>query len=250
MYFPGQSADQGPPSLRTALATIHRDREWWRKVLIGGLVALTGVGILFVEGYGIESTDNTRQGYPTPLPRWRDWSIKAIQGAFGLIIDFLYFVFPVLFGGLLWGCSAIAVTVFGGAGLLRFVAFGVLGIVLGWLVVMWLLGVSPVAKQFYVNEGIPQDALSRKVFRTVFAAPARGLYLRARLHSAPLYVVSLAILWGASYSQRWGTWLALLLLWLGLSALLYARLITIQLYQAATQQIERRRWEARRTARA
>ncbi len=251
MYFvPGQPVDQGPPSLRTALATIGRDRGWWHKLLVGGLLALSGIGLIMVEGYSVESLDNTRNGFPTPLPRWRDWSLKAIQGLFGLIIDFFYFVFPVLLGGLLWGCAAIGLAIFGGSAITRVASVVIVAVVLLWLVTMWLLGVSVVAKQFYVREGVPRDALSAAPIRTVLASNARPLYFRARLHSVPPYFVAAALVFAAWYSQRWGTWPALLLLWIALAALLGARLVAIQLYGAATQQLERRRLEQRRAARA
>jgi hypothetical protein len=248
-YLPGQPVDGGAPSLRTALATIHRDRGWWHKMLVGGLLWITVLGSIMVEGYSLESLDNTRNGFPTPLPRWHDWGTKAVQGIFGVVIDFFYFVFPLLAGGVLWGCTTIMLVTFGAEVALRYVGLSIGIVVVVWIAVMWLAGVSPVAKQMFVNEGLPRDALSSKVLRTVTAAPARGMYLRARLHSAPLYVLAVAILAMAWYSQRWGVWAALLLLWLGLAALLYARLVTIQLYQAATKELERRRFQARRAAR-
>jgi len=250
MYFvPGQAADQGPPSLRTALATVRRDAGWWHKLLIGGLLVSTGVGLVMVEGYAIESLDNTRNGFATPLPRWRDWSLKAIQGMFGLIIDFFYFVFPVLLGGLVWGCGAVALAVLGGASALRIVGWVIVVGVVVWLVAMWLLGVSPVAKQVYVAEGVPRESLGGKPIRTVLEANARGLYARARLHSVPPYLVACALLAAAWYAQRWSGWLALVFVWIGLAALLGARLITIQLYGAATQQLDQQRLQQRRAAR-
>lgn len=251
MYFvPGQPADHHPPSLRTALATVRRDAAWWHKLLVGGLLALSGIGMVMVEGYAIESLDNSRNGFATPLPLWRDWSSKAIQGLFGLIIDFFYFVFPLLVGGLLWGCGAIGLAVFGGAAALRIMSWGVGAGVLVWLAAMWLLGVSVIAKQFYVNEGVPRDALSDKPLRTVLAPNARSLYFRARLHSIPPYAVVLILLFAAWHSQRWSGWLALFLLGISLAALLGARLVAIQLYGAATQQLDRQRLQQRRAARA
>lgn len=249
-YVPGQPVDQGPPSLRTAVTTIHRDPGWWHKLLVGGLVWLTGIGTFFVEGYQIESLDNTRNGFPVPLPPWRAWGVKAIQGMFSLVIDFFYFVFPLLVGMLLWGCGTILLVTFASGIALRPVAFGIAVIVVLWLAVAWFVGVSPVAKQFFVNEGLPNDALSSKVVRSALAASSRGLYFRARIHSIPPYLVAVGLFATAWYARAWGTLPALALLWLALAALLYARLITIQLFQAAAQQIERRRWEARRAARS
>jgi hypothetical protein len=235
--------------LRTALATVRRDPGWWHKLLVGGLLASTGIGLIMVEGYAIESLDNTRNGFATPLPRWRDWSLKAIQGMFGLIIDFFYFLFPILLGGLLLGCGAIGLALFGGAPALRIVGWVIGGGVVVWLVAMWLLGVSPVAKQVYVAEGVPRESLGGKPIRTVLEANARGLYARARLHSVPPYLVACALLVAAWYAQRWSGWLALVIVWIGLAALLGARLVTIQLYGAATQQLDRQRTQQRRAAR-
>jgi hypothetical protein len=159
-------------------------------------------------------------------------------------------VFPVLLGGLVWGCGAIGLAVFGGAATLRIVGWVVVVLVLVWIAAMWLLGVSVVAKQFYVSEGVPRDALSAKPIRTVLDSNARSLYFRARLHSLPPYFVALVLLFAAWYSQRWGTWPTLFFLWIALAALLGARLVAIQLYGAATQQLDRQRLQQRRAARA
>ncbi len=42
-------------------------------MLIGGALLLTVIGYPWVAGLVIESLDNIRKGYPTPLPPWRDW---------------------------------------------------------------------------------------------------------------------------------------------------------------------------------
>ena len=69
-------------TLRSALATIHRDPHWWRKMLIGGALMATVVGYPWVAGLEIESLENTRKGFPTPLPRWREWVTRYIAGLF------------------------------------------------------------------------------------------------------------------------------------------------------------------------
>lgn len=248
MYYAGQSASQEPPSLRNALATIHRDRGWWHKMLVGGLLTLTGIGAIAVEGYQLESLDNTRNGFPTPLPLWRDWSLKFIQGIFGFVIDFFFFVFPVMLGGMLLGCSAIAQALLSSTALIQPLSLIVSSAVLLWLAAMWLLGVSPIAKQLYANEGLPREALSGKPIRMALTAPGRSVYFRARLQSVPVYLLTCAGLGLGWYALRWNTWLGLAGLWLGLALLCYTRLITIQLYQAATQQLEHDRFQQRRRA--
>lgn len=233
------------PSLKKAIATIHRDREWWRKILIGGALWLTVVGYPIVEGYQIESIDNTKNGYPTPLPRWSDLGTKMVQGIFSLLIDFFYFIFPLLASAMLLLCSALALSLTGATSdVLQLVGqtIGLIGLL--WLVLAWMLGVSPIGKRIFVGEGQPNQSLSSKVVRSALSQEARAIYLRARLQSLPVYLVPLALLTTAWLSADRIGWGALLLLWLGLSALLYARLATVQLYDLAAREIERRRFEA------
>ena len=71
-------------NLRTALQTIHRDPEWWRKILIGGALMLTLVGYPWGAGLVVESLDFTRKGFPTPLPPWRAWGDRYVIGLFAL----------------------------------------------------------------------------------------------------------------------------------------------------------------------
>lgn len=233
------------PSLKTALTTIHRDPAWWCKSLIGGALWLTVVGYPIVEGYQIESIDNSKSGYPTPLPRWNDLGSKAVQGLFGLLIDFFYFLFPLLASALLLLCSGLTLSLIGASSAVLQLVGGLIGLVaLLWLALAWALGVSPIGKRLFVAEGQPNQALSTKVVRSALSAEARDIYLQARLQSLPIYLAPLALLTLAWLSADLRWWLALPLLWLGLSALHYARLVTVQLYDAAAREIERRRFEA------
>src|SRR5919197_5668894 len=94
-------------NLRTALANIHRDRLWWRKVLIGGMLMLTVVGYPWAAGLVMESLENTRKGFPTPLPPWREWSLRYLIGLFAILIDILFFGLPIFAIGLLFLCVGV-----------------------------------------------------------------------------------------------------------------------------------------------
>jgi hypothetical protein len=233
------------PSLKTALSIIHRDRQWWLKMLIGGALWLTIVGYPIVEGYQIESIENTSNGYPTPLPRWNDLGTKAVQGLFAFVIDFFFFLFPVLFGGLLLLCSALGLSLAGIAeGGLQIFGTTMIVLLIGWLCAVGLSSISPIGKRLYASDGQPGQALSAKPFKLALDREARGVYLRARLQSLPVYAIPFALLVVTAQSINWSGWLALLLLWLSLSALLYTRLVVVQLYDAAAREIQRRRFEA------
>src|SRR5262245_1055906 len=170
--------------LRTALANIHNDRLWWRKVLIGGALMLTVVGYPWAAGLVVESLDNTRKGFPTPLPPWRDWSSRYIIGLFATLIDFIYFVLPLLAAGLLLFCVGVFLLISGAAAitLAPFVALALI-----YELTIFAIGVAPVGRLIYVEEGLAEDALSAKPLRAALRPGARGTYARARLHSLPVY---------------------------------------------------------------
>ncbi len=232
------------PSLKAAIATIHADPWWWRKALIGGALWLTVLGYPIVEGYQAESIENTHNGFPTPLPEWRQLGNKAVIGLFALVIDFFYFALPLLFAGLFLMCVALGVVLAErGIAVLGQLGTIVALVAAAWVVAAWLSSVSPAAKQIYVAEGQPASGIGGQVVHHVLRQPARSAYIRARLRSLPVYLAPIALLVAALYAMAWSGWLALLLIWLGLSALLYARLVVIQLYAAAAREIQLRIFE-------
>jgi hypothetical protein len=212
-------------SLRAALANIHNDRRWWQKVLIGGALQLTVVGYPWVAGLVIESLDNIRKGYPTPLPPWHDWSARYITGIFAALIDFVFFLLPLLISAVLLFCVAVGWLSIVGVALLLYE------------LAMFAIGVAPVARLLYVEQGYAEEALSMLPLRAALRPGARRVYAQARLHSLPAYLPALLLLvlaWLAARSGISGAGLAvLLLLWLAASAQLYAHLVVVQLYGAA-----------------
>ena len=234
------------PRLPTAVTTIHKDQAWWSKILIGGAVWTTIVGWPIAEGFQLESIDNTQRGFPTPLPRWNLISDKAVLGIFAIVIDFFYFLFPVVCGGIVFFCGTLAFGLGGNPMAARIVAWSTLGPLCLYLIVVWLAGVSAVAKQRYVEGGDLAEVLSGALVRQLLQAPARAKYLRARVHSLPAYFVAVLTLIGGFVLIGETPLGALAVVWLGLGALLYARLITIQLYAEAGREVERERFEALR----
>ena len=216
-------------NLSSALSTIHRDPHWWRTVLIGGALTATVVGYPWVAGLEIQSLENTRKGFASPLPRWHDWGNRYVIGLLAVLIDIMFFVLPVFGFGLLLLCVGGILTISGSSGTSWLVPSGLVALLLYPLAV-FALGIAPVGRLIYAEAGNIEEALSARPLREALRPAARAIYRRARLQSLPAYLPAL-LLFAASWLAIWP--LALLLLWLALSALCYAHLVVVQLYAAA-----------------
>ncbi|MEO7912053.1 MAG: DUF4013 domain-containing protein [Roseiflexaceae bacterium] len=216
-------------TLRSAFSTIHRDPHWWRTVLIGGALMATIVGYPWVAGLEIQSLENTRKGFATPLPHWHDWANRYVIGLLAVLIDVMFFILPVFGFGLLFLCGA-GILAISGIGGTSWLVPACLAALLLYLLVMFALGIAPVGRLIYAEAGNIEEALSMRPLRELRRPAARAIYRHARLQSLPAYLPALLLL-AASWLVAWP--LALLLLWLALSALCYAHLVVVQLYAAA-----------------
>jgi hypothetical protein len=227
--------------LRTAFGNIHRDPFWWRKILIGGALMCTLLGYPFAAGLVVENMDNTRRGYPTPLPPWADWSTRYLIGVFASLVDFLYYLLPWLVAVMFFFCVAIGMLVSGVGDTANQVANILGGLLAIYMVIVFFLGVSPIGRLILADDSSPERAMSAQPLRESLRSDVRGAYLRARLISLPAYLpfallLGLTIVVGQFAFD--GTWpIMLLLIWLTLSALLYGQLIVAQIYAMTEQSI-------------
>lgn len=221
-------------NLRTALSNIHRDSLWWRKVLLGGALSLTIFGLPWAAGLVVQSYDMIRRGYPTPLPPGGDWSTRYIIGFLAFMIDFVFFVLPLLIVGFVVVCGSLALAL--GTSNAALSAPGIAGlaiIVLYWLF-MFGISIAPVSRLIYVADGRAEETMTMQTIRDALHPEVRADYARARLQSLPAYLPALLLgflFWLVLTGVLPGALLgALVLLWLTLSALLYAHLVVAQLY--------------------
>ena len=91
----------------SAFSFVFDDEDWLKKVLIGAVLALTGIGFIPIIGYGLEITRRVAQGHPQPLPDWDDWGKKIIEGLLNGIITFIW-ALPIV---LMSACISIGSTV-------------------------------------------------------------------------------------------------------------------------------------------
>ena len=94
-----------------AFAYVFEDKDWIKKLAIGAVLALTGIGMIPVLGWSLEAARRTHRGEAV-LPEWSDFG-KLIVDGLKLIAIFFVWMIP------LWvivGCpSGIAGAVTGSA---------------------------------------------------------------------------------------------------------------------------------------
>lgn len=87
-----------------AFSYLTEDQDWWKKVLIGGLLSLIPiVGPFYALGYVIEAMKNVIDRRETPLPEvLENFGGKLVKGIMLSIVIFIYFL-PFI---IISGCSS------------------------------------------------------------------------------------------------------------------------------------------------
>ena len=202
------------PSLRAALHNIHRDTAWWRKVLTGGAVYMTVLGWPLAEGFHLQSMENIRRGFPSPLPRWDTLSDKMVVGFFGWVIDVFFFLLPLLVGGVVAVCSVLGTGLLITNGVGQVVALALVSLIVVYELLMWASSASLRSKLLFVDNGEASSALALNMVRLGLRPQALTRYGGLRLRILPFYGVALAVLWGGGQLGSINGWLGALGLWL------------------------------------
>jgi hypothetical protein len=89
---------------------ITEDEEWWKQVLIGGLLTLIPViGPFYALGYQVQAIKNAIRGREVPLPdALEDFGDKLLQGLILMVIMLIY-ALPLI---VIAACSGIGLGIF------------------------------------------------------------------------------------------------------------------------------------------
>ncbi|MBA3468043.1 MAG: DUF4013 domain-containing protein [Herpetosiphonaceae bacterium] len=234
-------------SLRQALATVFSDRRWPIKIAIGGAFMLTIIGVVFPQGFLIEHLDNSRRGFRTPLPGWRQWSDKAVMGMLAAMFDFVYFLLPIIAAALGLFCAIIPL-LFSDSAAAEWSTRLIVAVLGSIILLSFGLSFSPIAKIYFAKDGDIEHNVGPRMLSRIRNPLTRHLYYKARLASLPVY--GPALLAGAGLFmliQRSGSsvWLTLGVAWLTASLFFGAWLITGQIYLAAVEIAEDMELDAR-----
>ncbi|MFW6074198.1 MAG: DUF4013 domain-containing protein [Chloroflexota bacterium] len=74
-----------------AFSYITRDREWVKKVLIGGVISIIPiVGAFVLYGYAVRIVRNVLDNVPDPLPEWDDFGAYLTNGFLAFVGVFIW----------------------------------------------------------------------------------------------------------------------------------------------------------------
>lgn len=228
-------------TLREAVTTVCRDRSWWLLCLGYGGAATTLIGLPLAAGFVMESMDNSRRGFPTPLPPWSDPLTRYLAGLLALLIDMTFFLFPAILGALLSFCVGITLVLTARGPDPTLVILWIMLLTAMLPVGLFMSSVAPVARLRFADEGRIERALSRDVLHWTLRSDVRLTLLRARLISLPSYLPALGLMTMAVGIIRFnlpGQGLLLLaIIWLMMAALVFAHLVVVQIYVATERQL-------------
>jgi hypothetical protein len=81
---------------------VFEDKDWLKKVAIGGLLMLVPILNLIGVGYGLRTLKAVGEGKEKPLPEWDDFGGDLVKGLL-LVVAQLIYALPAIIGSVLGG---------------------------------------------------------------------------------------------------------------------------------------------------
>ena len=209
---PGRNCDAGRPGIsRSAAITIQQgdrkgvlvgmdigisftymfeDKDWLKKILIGGLISLIPIVNFAALGYVIQVIRNTRDGRTLPLPEWDRFGEYFMSGLW-LFLIYLVYSIPILILACLQGIGMAVIGSGGNGSSQNTVAsvFGIVSICLSCLMGLWVLLLAVISPALMVR-----FAETGQFNATLRLGGALGV-LKANVGS---YLIVMIVMWVAS----------------------------------------------------
>jgi hypothetical protein len=91
----------------TAFSYAFQDEEWIKKILIGAVLVLTGIGMIPVLGWMMEIIRRSKDG-DYSLPEWADFGTLFMDGLKAMAIGLIWSIPAAVIGGCIAGGSILA----------------------------------------------------------------------------------------------------------------------------------------------
>jgi hypothetical protein len=87
-----------------ALSFVTQDKDWIKKILIGAVLVLTGIGMIPVAGWALEIVRRVIRGDTEPLPEWAEFGKFIVDGLKLIVVTIVwslpYIVLSACLGGI------------------------------------------------------------------------------------------------------------------------------------------------------
>jgi hypothetical protein len=135
-----------------AFTYMFQDRDWLKKILIGGVISLIPIVNFAALGYTVQVVRNVRDGQDLPLPEWDAFGEYFVSGLY-LFLVYLVYAIPILLLACLWIAAS---AMLGAAGNSRSAedlasAYAVASICLSCLTGLWGLFIGVISPALFVR---------------------------------------------------------------------------------------------------
>ncbi len=91
----------------TAFSYAFQDEDWLKKLAIGAVLALTGIGMIPVLGWMMEIVRRAKDG-DYSLPEWSDFGTLFVDGLKAMAIGLIWAIPAIVIGGCIGGGVALS----------------------------------------------------------------------------------------------------------------------------------------------
>lgn len=91
----GTKTEEGIMDIGKSFSYVFDDKDWLKKVAIGGLLNIVPILNFIPAGYALRTLKNVSEGQEKPLPEWDDWGGDFRKGLM-IFVAWLIYAIPIL----------------------------------------------------------------------------------------------------------------------------------------------------------
>ena len=166
----------------SSFSYMFQDKDWIKKILIGGVVGIIPILNFAAIGYVIQIIRNVREGQTLPLPEWDEFGKYFMDGLWIFLI-FLVWSIPIILVACLQG---VGTAVIAEANEQAANAYGIVSACFTCLIVLWSLVIAAVGPAIMVRFAEVGEFMVGFQFSEIFSI------IRANVGN---YIIVILLMW-------------------------------------------------------
>ncbi len=135
-----------------AFTYMFQDKDWLKKILIGGVISLIPIVNFAALGYVVRLVRNVRDGQDVPLPEWDQFGEYFVSGLYLFLVYLVYAIPPILLACLQGAGSIMLGAAGNGQGAEDLVsAYAIASVCLSCLTGLWGLFIAVISPALFVR---------------------------------------------------------------------------------------------------